>query len=131
PSARRRRRLPGEPAVTTLDTPETPETLDDRDNDRDNNRADDGAQALHDALHHTWADQPGVPGFFNTVDHKRIGVRYVYTAFAFFVFSGVLALIMRVQLAQPNASALGPEAYNGLFSMHGIGMIFLFNTPVL
>jgi cytochrome c oxidase subunit I+III len=88
-------------------------------------------EELHAALHHTWVDEPGIPGFFNTVDHKRIGERYVYTCFIFFVLSGVLALVLRVQLARPNESVLSPEAYNELFSMHGIGMIFLFNTPVL
>ena len=86
---------------------------------------------LHEALEATWADQPGVPGWFNTVDHKRIGVRYIYTAFGFFLASGVLALIMRVQLAVPANSVVSANAYNGLFTMHGIGMIFLFNTPVL
>jgi cytochrome c oxidase subunit I+III len=82
-------------------------------------------------LEERWEDAPGVPGFFNTVDHKRIGVRYIYTAFAFFFLAGALALVMRVQLAQPNAGVLSPESYNEFFTMHGTAMIFLFNTPVL
>ena len=52
-------------------------------------------------LEERWEDAPGIPGFFDTVDHKRIGVRYIYTAFAFFFLAGALALVMRVQLAQP------------------------------
>ena len=82
-------------------------------------------------LEERWEDAPGIPGFFNTVDHKRIGMRYIYTAFVFFFLAGALALVMRVQLAQPNAGVLSPETYNELFTMHGTTMIFLFNTPVL
>src|SRR5881296_1980012 len=78
-----------------------------------------------------WEDDPGVPGFFSTVDHKRIGIRYIYTSFAFFFLAGITALVMRAQLTSPNATILSPETYNQLFTMHGTTMIFLFNTPVL
>ncbi|HEX3394801.1 MAG TPA: cytochrome c oxidase subunit I [Acidimicrobiales bacterium] len=78
-----------------------------------------------------WEDAPGLPGFFSTVDHKRIGMRYIYTCFFFFFVAGLMALGMRAQLATPNAKVLGPELYNELFTMHGVTMIFLFNTPVL
>jgi cytochrome c oxidase subunit 1/cytochrome c oxidase subunit I+III len=84
-----------------------------------------------EVLEERWEDAPGIPGFFETVDHKRIGLRYIYTAFAFFFVAGALALVMRVQLAQPNAGVLSPESYNEFFTMHGTTMIFLFNTPVL
>ncbi len=86
---------------------------------------------LDERLEHEWEDAPGVPGYFNTVDHKRIGVRYIYTAFAFFFAAGLLALVMRVQLATPNANVLSPQTFNEFFTMHGTAMIFLFNTPVL
>ncbi len=86
---------------------------------------------LREQLEDRWEDAPGIPGFFETVDHKRIGVRYIYTAFAFFFAAGALALVMRVQLAAPNAGVLGPATYNEFFTMHGTTMIFLFNTPVL
>jgi len=78
-----------------------------------------------------WEDAPGIPGFFSSVDHKRIGVRYIYTSFFFFFLAGLVALAMRAQLAQPEAKVLGPQLYNELFTMHGTTMIFLFNTPVL
>jgi cytochrome c oxidase subunit I+III len=78
-----------------------------------------------------WEDAPGLPGFFTTVDHKRIGMRYIYTSFFFFFFSGIVALIMRVQLAAPDQHVLTAQTYNELFTMHGTTMIFLFNTPVL
>src|SRR3954467_15240774 len=78
-----------------------------------------------------WEDAPGFPGFFTTVDHKRIGMRYIYTSFFFFFVSGLMALVMRAQLTQPNEHLLDPNTYNELFTMHGTTMIFLFNTPVL
>ncbi len=78
-----------------------------------------------------WEDAPGVPGFFTTVDHKRIGIRYIVTAFFFFFSAGLLALFMRAQLAEPNAHVLSAQQYNEFFTMHGTSMIFLFNTPVL
>ncbi len=82
-------------------------------------------------LDQLWEDAPGTAGFFTTVDHKRIGVRYIVTSFIFFAISGCMALTMRVQLANPNSTVLGPQLYNELMSMHGTLMIFLFNTPIL
>jgi cytochrome c oxidase subunit 1/cytochrome c oxidase subunit I+III len=78
-----------------------------------------------------WKDAPGIVGFFSTVDHKRIGIRYIYTAFFFFFTAGLMALAMRSQLATSNNNVLAPERYNELFTMHGATMILLFNTPVL
>ena len=89
--------------------------------------ADEAEQELLEV----WEDEPGIPGFFSTVDHKRIGIRYVYTSFAFFFVAGLTALVMRAQLTSPNSHILSPETYNQLFTMHGTTMIFLFNTPVL
>jgi cytochrome c oxidase subunit I+III len=82
-------------------------------------------------LERKWLDAPGIPGFFTTVDHKRIGLRYIYTSFIFFFVAGLAALFMRDQLATSNNNVLAPETYNMLFTMHGTTMIFLFNTPVL
>jgi cytochrome c oxidase subunit I len=86
----------------------------------------------HDAeLDEPWEDPPGWIGFFTTVDHKRIGIRYIVTSFVFFFVAGLMALVMRAQLAQPEQTVLTPETYNQLFTAHGTTMIFLFNTPVL
>jgi cytochrome c oxidase subunit 1/cytochrome c oxidase subunit I+III len=85
----------------------------------------------HHEIEEVWADAPGIPGFFDTVDHKRIGLRYIYTSFVFFFIAGLIALVMRDQLTRPESSTLSPETYNELFTMHGTTMIFLFNTPVL
>ena len=88
-------------------------------------------EAREEALETIWRDAPGLAGFFSTVDHKRIGMRYIYTAFVFFFIAGVQALVMRAQLSAPDAEVVSPEVYNQLFTMHGVMMIFLFNTPVL
>jgi cytochrome c oxidase subunit I+III len=85
----------------------------------------------HEAIELIWEEAPGAPGFFATVDHKRIGIRYIYTAFVFFFIAGLQALVMRGQLTAAESQFLGPETYNQLFTMHGTTMIFLFNTPVL
>ena len=82
-------------------------------------------------LREIWEAPPGWRGWLSTVDHKTIGLRYLVTAFIFLLMGGVEALIMRVQLARPNATLLTPEQYNQLFTMHGVTMIFLYALPVL
>lgn len=92
---------------------------------------EESADAREEAVETIWRDAPGLAGFFSTVDHKRIGMRYIYTAFVFFFIAGLQALVMRAQLTAPEADVVSPEIYNQLFTMHGTMMIFLFNTPVL
>ncbi len=87
--------------------------------------------SLEGRLEHLWEEAPGLGSWLATVDHKRIGKRYIYTAFVFFLIAGVEALIMRAQLARPDETLVGPQAFNELFSMHGITMIFFFVTPML
>jgi cytochrome c oxidase subunit I+III len=82
-------------------------------------------------LQSTWADAPGFWGWLTTIDHKRIGRRYIATAFVFFVLGGILALAMRTQLARPENGLMGPNRYNQLFSMHGTTMMFLFAVPIM
>ncbi len=64
-----------------------------------------------------------------TVDHKRLGIMYIATALFFFVVAGVLAVLMRIQLAFPNGTFLPPDVFNRLFTMHGTSMIFLVGMP--
>ena len=78
----------------------------------------------------TWAATPGLAGFLTTVDHKRIGKRYFATSLAFLLLGGIEALLLRSQLAHPQSSLLGPDAYNQIMTMHGTTMILLFNTPI-
>ncbi|MDB5634960.1 MAG: ctaD [Tardiphaga sp.] len=95
-----------------------------RDTDRDQ-------PALEAALAETWKTPAGLWGFLATVDHKIIGRRYIVTAFIFLALGGILAILMRVQLAQPEARLLGPDRYNQIFTMHGTNMMFLFAVPVM
>lgn len=72
-------------------------------------------------------------GFFSwltTVDHKKIGLLYAGTALVFFVIGGIEALLIRLQLAQPNGTVLTAAQYNELFTMHGTTMVFLFGMPL-
>jgi cytochrome c oxidase subunit I+III len=86
---------------------------------------------IAERLEAAWRESPGLKGWFGSVDHKVIGIRYLFTAFVFLVVGGCEALVMRIQLARPDATVLTPEQYNQLFSMHGVTMIFLYALPIL
>jgi cytochrome c oxidase subunit I+III len=86
---------------------------------------------LDTALAQTWKTEPGLWGMLTTVDHKIIGRRYIFTAFVFLALGGVLALLMRLQLAAPEARMIGPDRFNQIFTMHGANMMFLFAVPVM
>jgi cytochrome c oxidase subunit 1 len=73
----------------------------------------------------------GIIDWLTTTDHKKIGILYIVTAMAFFLLSGLLALIMRAELAEPGLQLVSRRAYNELFTMHGTGMMFFFGTPVV
>ncbi|MFS8480036.1 MAG: cbb3-type cytochrome c oxidase subunit I, partial [Micromonosporaceae bacterium] len=68
---------------------------------------------------------------FRTTDAKQIGIMYGITAFVFFAIGGVMALLMRAELAQPGGQFLSPEQYNQLFTMHGTIMLLMFATPIV
>ncbi len=74
--------------------------------------------------------ESGLLSWLMTVDHKRIGIMYLVTAFLFFLVGGTEALLMRLQLAQPNGKVLTPDQYNQIFTMHGTTMIFLVVMPL-
>ncbi|MEI7798004.1 MAG: cytochrome c oxidase subunit I [Actinomycetes bacterium] len=71
-----------------------------------------------------------IVGWLTTTDHKRIGHLYLITTFAWFLFGGILALIMRAELARPGLQFLSVEQYNQLFTMHGTIMLLMFATPL-
>jgi cytochrome c oxidase subunit 1 len=66
-----------------------------------------------------------------TTDAKQIGLMYLVTSFVFFILGGIMALLMRAELAQPGADFLSPEQYNQLFTMHGTVMLLFFATPIV
>src|SRR5829696_6311485 len=82
-------------------------------------------------LEETWAKPRGIIGWLSNTDHKAVSMRNIVSAFIFFSFGGVLALLMRLQLAQPNGNVLGPDLYNQFFTTHGSTMMFLFAVPVM
>jgi cytochrome c oxidase subunit 1 len=69
--------------------------------------------------------------WLTTTDHKRIGILYISTTLAFFVAGGILALLMRAQLATPNEHFVRRDSYDELFTIHGTTMIFLVVVPLL
>ena len=74
---------------------------------------------------HSWKDY-----FRVNTDHKVIGIQYVVTAFFFMFIGGLLAMLVRAELAAPGSQFVSGNAYNGLFSVHASLMIFLFIIPV-
>ena len=82
-------------------------------------------------LEKAWWVPRGTIGWFMVVDHRSIGLRYIATAFVFFVLAGALAVAMRWQLAFPENGFLSPDQYNQVFTTHGLTMMFLFAVPVM
>ncbi len=70
-----------------------------------------------------------IASWVTTVDHKRIGLLYIGTSLVFFAAGGILAVLMRAQLAQANEDFITRKTYNELFTIHGTTMIFLFIVP--
>jgi cytochrome c oxidase subunit 1 len=66
-----------------------------------------------------------------TVDHKKLGLMYVVSALLFFVVSGIMAAVIRWQLAVPNNHVVAPDTFNRLFTMHGTTMVFLVGMPMV
>ncbi len=65
----------------------------------------------------------------STVDHKRLGLMYIISALLFFVIAGIMATVIRLQLAFPNGHVVDPDTFNRLFTMHGTTMVFLVGMP--
>ncbi len=69
--------------------------------------------------------------WITTVDHKKIGIMYVVSSFMFFLVGGLLALVIRTELASPGLQFVTVQQYNSVFGLHAINMIFLFVMPML
>ncbi|MDP2128949.1 MAG: cytochrome c oxidase subunit I [Pseudohongiella sp.] len=95
----------------------------------DQNRHDRD-QELHRGLMAIWSNLPGW-GSLSAVNHTTVGVRFMVTGAVFFLIGGVLAMLMRSQLALPDNTLIDAAVYNQLFTMHGTVMMFLFAIPVL
>ncbi len=85
--------------------------------------------AAYDRLLATRRGHPPVIAWLTATNHKNIGIMYVVATLSFFVVAGVLALLIRAQLAVPDNTLLGPHAYNQVFTLHGTAMVFLVIAP--
>jgi cytochrome c oxidase subunit I+III len=81
-------------------------------------------------LEEVW-ETPSGWRFFKSVNNTNIGLMYIGTAILFFILAGILALIMRVQLAVPDNDLVAASTYNQIFTMHGTVMMFLFAIPIV
>ncbi len=89
------------------------------------------ALALHRELNRVWANDRGLWGQLTSVSHSTLGLRFMLTAFVFFAIGGLLAMLIRAQLATPKGAFLDNGLYNQIFTMHGSIMMFLFAIPLL
>src|SRR6185295_8651611 len=76
-------------------------------------------------LNHTF----GLASWLLTKDHKRIAILYLISISFFFTLGGLMAVLIRLELATPEGDLVQPDIYNRLFTMHGILMIFFFLIP--
>jgi cytochrome c oxidase subunit 1 len=74
---------------------------------------------------HTWKDY-----FKVNTDHKVIGIQYIVTSFIFFLIGGMMAMLIRAELAQPGTQIVSAGTFNSLFSTHAVLMIFVFIIPM-
>ena len=84
----------------------------------------------HRALERIWSSRPGWRGKLTSVNNNDIGLMFLLLAVTFFVIGGILAMMIRAQLASPASPFMGPEIYNQVFTMHGTIMMFLFAIPL-
>jgi cytochrome c oxidase subunit I+III len=93
-------------------------------------QAANSIRKLQQGLDRVWANWPGL-GTLAAVNHTTLGRRFMITGAVFFLVGGLLAMLMRTQLALPEQEIIGAELYNQFFTMHGTVMMFLFAIPIL
>ena len=90
---------------------------------------DAGRLAVQHAPKNYLNHDKSVWSWLSTVDHKRIGLMYACTLAVMFLIGGILAILVRIELLTPGDTIMGKDAYNQVFTMHGIVMVFLFLVP--
>ncbi len=73
----------------------------------------------------------GLMGWLTSTDHKRIGLLYMYGIVTFFFIAAILGLTMRIEKFAPGQDIMDAQTYNGVFTLHGIIMIFIVVIPGL
>ncbi|PKP83374.1 MAG: cytochrome c oxidase subunit I [Alphaproteobacteria bacterium HGW-Alphaproteobacteria-18] len=89
------------------------------------------ALRLHWELDRVWRNDRGLRGQLRAVNHSTVGLRFMCTSLIFFGIGGILAMLIRTQLATREGAFLDTELYNQIFTMHGTIMMFLFAIPML
>ncbi len=87
------------------------------------------ADHAHGDHHENFLSKKGIMSWLSSVDHKRIGLLYLYTGLAAFLVGGVFALLLRTELMFPGKTFVDEKTYNVLFTLHGSLMIFVFIVP--
>ncbi|KRE17739.1 cytochrome B [Bosea sp. Root381] len=87
------------------------------------------ALRLHAELDAVWRTPRTWKGILTNVNHSDLGLRFMIAATVYFAIGGVLAMLIRAQLATPRSAFVGPEIFNQLFTMHGSLMMFMFAIP--
>ncbi|MEM1269406.1 MAG: cytochrome c oxidase subunit I [Bacteroidota bacterium] len=83
----------------------------------------------HEPTHNYLKEPKGIKSWLTTVDHKRIGIMYLFTVTGFFLIGGILALLVRLELIAPGETIMDQDTYNQIFTLHGVVMVFLFIIP--
>jgi cytochrome c oxidase subunit 1 len=91
---------------------------------------DSGSETYINYLHHK-GKHGGILSWLLTTDHKKIGLMYLYAVIVFFFVAAILGVLMRIELIAPGQTIMGPQMYNGLFTIHGVIMIFIIVIPGL
>ncbi|MCS7044689.1 MAG: cytochrome c oxidase subunit I [Bryobacteraceae bacterium] len=90
------------------------------------------AGAGHAAHHADYLEEPkGLWSWLTTVDHKRIGLMYMWSVLFFFLVGGLFALLIRLELLTPKQTIMDAETYNRVFTLHGAIMTFLVIIPAI
>lgn len=89
------------------------------------------ATAVHEPAGERLSTMESLHDWVATVDHKKIGIMYVLMSVVFLIIAGLEAILMRLQLLQPNLSLVPPDTFNQLFTMHGTTMVFFVGMPIL
>lgn len=92
-------------------------------------RNEDELRAQSARLAKPWEAPPGWR-YWSAVNNTEVGAWYTAVSFLFFLFAGILALLMRTQLAVPENDFLSADTYNQFFTLHGSVMMFLFGVPI-
>ncbi|ALN19293.1 cytochrome c oxidase subunit I [Ectopseudomonas mendocina] len=95
-----------------------------------NNQRVADPEQLHDQFNDVWGNPSGWKSL-TIVNHTTVGIRFMLTGLGFFLFGGLLAMLVRTQLAIPGYEFLEPDVYNQVFTMHGTVMMFLFAVPMM